>query len=195
MVQGGHSMPGRGGLKNMGTSILMNNLAFGRASAPVEMARDARFSMRVIRLAATSVVALGLIWGFQFATLHTPQFVGVSLAAGWALMPVLLVASLRWPLVRYGLALPSTLVSVGLVVICLTALPADWGAVRVGWLMTTAGVFMGGVQGLWFWFRMAPVPRFLDDPFGTGRWVLVAIHIMLIVVGLALIGAGSLAQS
>ncbi len=181
-------MPGKGGLKNMGTLNLVRNTAFRHAPTSVEMARDARFSIRVIRLAATSVVALGLIWGFQFATLHTPAFVGVSLAAGWALMPVLLVASLRWPLARYGLALPSTLVSVGLIVICLTSLPADWEAVRVGWLMTTAGVFMGGILGLWFWFRLALVPRFLHDPFGPGRWVLVAIHIMLIVVGLALIG-------
>ena len=110
-------------------------------------------------------------------------------------MPVLLMLSLRWPWARYGLALPSTLVGGGLVAICLTALPPDWGAARVGWLMTTAGVLMGGVLGLWFWFRLAPVPRFLDDPFGPGRWALVAVHIGLIVVGLALIGSSMLAQT
>ena len=108
-------------------------------------------------------------------------------------MPVFLTASLRWPVARYGLAIPSTLVGVSLIAICLTDLPTEWGGARVGWLMTTAGVLMGGVLGLWFWFRMAPVPRFLDDPFSPGRWTLVTVHIVLIVVGLALIGVSLLA--
>ena len=166
-----------------------------QAKLAIEMTADSRFAIRVIRLAATSVVALGLIWGFQHATLNAPEFVGICLATGWALMPVLLIASLRWPLARFGLALPSTLVGGGLVAICLTALPPDGGAARVGWLMTTAGVLMGGALGLWFWFRLAPVPRFLDDPFGPGRWTLVVVHIVLIVIGLALIGLGGLAQT
>ena len=166
-----------------------------QAKLAIEMTADSRFAIRVIRLAATSVVALGLIWGFQFTTLQTPAFVSISLAAGWALMPVLLMASLRWPMARFGLALPSTLVGGGLVAICLTALPPDWGAARVGWLMTTAGVLMGGVLGLWFWFRLAPVPRFLDDPFGSGRWALVVVHIALIVAGLALICLSGMAQT
>ncbi len=183
------------GLTNAGTAMMTEMTSLVRGQTSVEMTRDTRFGVRVIRLAATSVVALGLIWGFQFATLNTPAFVGVSLAAGWALMPVLLTASLRWPTARYGLALPSTLVGVGLVAICLTALPPDWGVSRVGWLMTTAGVLMGGVLGLWFWFRLAPVPRFLDDPFGPGRWTLVGVHIALIVVGLALIGLSALAHA
>ena len=181
-------MYGNSGLTGAGTGIMAYTLAFLHGQTSLEMTRDPRFGARVIRLAATSVVALGLIWGFQFATLQTPAFVGTSLAAGWALMPILLTASLRWPVARYGLALPSTLIGVGLIAICLTALPTDWGASRVGWLMTTAGVLMGGVLGLWFWFRLAPVPRFLDDPFGPGRWVLVIVHIALIVAGLALIG-------
>ena len=174
---------------------MVETIARARAQTSVEMTRHSRFSIRVIRLAATSVVALGLIWGFQFATLQTHTFVGISLAAGWALMPVLLVASLRWPVARYGLALPSTLVSAGLFAICLAGLPADWDAARVGWLMTTAGVLMGGVLGLWFWFRLAPVPRWLDDPFSPGRWALVAVHIALIVVGLVLIGFSVLVRS
>ena len=181
-------MYGNTGLTGMGAGIMAYTLTFLHRQTSLEMTGDARFGVRVIRLAATSAVALGLIWGFQFATLHTPALVGISLATGWALMPVLLTASLRWPVARYGLALPSTLVGVGLIAICLTALPTEWGAARVGWLITTAGVLMGGVLGLWFWFRLAPVPRFLDDPFSPGRWTLVALHIVLIVVGLALIG-------
>ena len=188
-------MYGNSGLTGAGTGIMAGTIALLCGQTSVEMTRDARFGVRVIRLAATSVVALGLIWGFQFATLQTPAFVGICLAAGWALMPVLLISSLRWPVARYGLALPSTLVGSGLIAICLTALPAEWGAARVGWLMTTAGVLMGGGLGLWFWFRLAPVPRFLDDPFSPGRWTLVAVHVVLIVVGLALIGSSLLAQA
>ena len=188
-------MYGNSGLTGAGTGIMAYTLTFVHGQTSVEMTQDSRFGVRVIRLAATSVVALGLIWGFQFATLEPPAFVGISLAAGWALMPVLLIASLRWPVARYGLALPSTLVGAGLIAICLTALPAGWGADRVGWLMTTAGVLMGGVLGLWFWFRLAPVPRLLDDPFSPGRWILVAVHIALIVVGLALVGSSAFTQS
>ena len=186
-------MSGKGGLTRARTGILAYTLTFVHGQTSVEMTQDSRFGVRVIRLAATSVVALGLIWGFQFATLQTLTFVSICLAAGWASMPVLLIASLRWPMARYGLAIPSTLVGVGLIAICLTALPAGWGADRIGWLMTTVGVLMGGVLGLWFWFRLAPVPRFLDDPFSPGRWTLVAVHIVLIVVGLALVGSGALA--
>ena len=186
-------MAGKRSLTNLETGMMGDAMALGPMQTSVEMTADSRFGIRVIRLAATSVVALGLIWGFQAATLNAPAFVGICLAAGWASMPVLLMVSLRWPMARYGLALPSTLVGFGLIAICLTALPSDWGAARVGWLMTTAGVLMGGVLGLWFWFRLAPVPRFLDDPFGPGRWTLVAIHIALIVVGLALIGLSALA--
>ena len=188
-------MYGNSGLTGAGTGIMAYTLAFLHGQTSLEMTRDPRFGARVIRLAATSMVALGLIWGFQFATLNTPTFVGNCLAAGWALMPVLLIASLRWPVARYGLAIPSTLVGVGLIAICLTALPTEWNTARVGWLMTTAGVLMGGVLGLWFWFRLAPVPRFLDDPFSPGRWTLVAVHIALIVVGLMLIGSSLLAQA
>ena len=188
-------MYGSIGLTGAGTGIMAYALAFVYGRASVEMTRDIRFGIRVIRLAATSVVALGLIWGLQFATLNTPALVGICLAAGWALMPVLLVASLRWPVARYGLALPSTLIGVGLVAICLTALPQDSDAALVGWLMTTAGVLMGGALGLWFWFRLAPVPRFLNDPFSPGRWTLVAVHVVLIVVGLGLIGSSLLAQA
>ena len=144
-------MYGNSGLTGAGTGIMAYILTFVHGQTSVEMTGDTRFAVRVVRLAATSVVALGLIWGFQAATLETNPFIVIGLAAGWALMPALLVASLRWPVVRYGLVLPSTLVSVGLVAICLTALPPDWDAARVGWLMTTAGVLMGGVLGLWFW--------------------------------------------
>jgi hypothetical protein len=40
--------------------------------------------------------------------------------------------------------------------------------------------------GLWFWYRLLPVPASLDDPFSPGRWTLIAVHIAAIVVGVVL---------
>ena len=49
-----------------------------------------------------------------------------------------------------------------------------------------AGILLGSVLGLWFWYRVLPVPAALDDPFSPGRWTLIGIHIALIVLGLML---------
>jgi hypothetical protein len=102
-------------------------------------------------------------------------------------MPTLLVASLRRPLVRYALVVPSTLVGLGLLAICAVALPED-GVAAAGWVLTTAGIVLGGVLGIWFWFRLLPVPAALDDPFSPGRWALVMTHVALVVAGLILVG-------
>jgi hypothetical protein len=110
--------------------------------------------------------------------------------AGWVLMPTLLVVSLRKPLVRYALVAPSTLVGLGLVAICATALPGD-GVAAAGWVIATAGILFGSVLGIWFWFRLLPVPPALDDPFSPWRWGLVATHVTLVVAGLALVGVAS----
>ncbi len=67
----------------------------------------------------------------------------------------------------------------------------DDGVLQTGWLLVTTGVFLGGLLGIWFWFRLIPVPAALDDPFSTGRWALIGIHVTSIVVGLALIAAGA----
>jgi hypothetical protein len=56
----------------------------------------------------------------------------------------------------------------------------------LGWLLMTAGVALGGLLGIWFWFRLLPVPPALDDPYSTGRWALIGLHIALIVVGMVL---------
>ena len=156
-----------------------------RLGAPIEMTADPRFAPRVKRLAFTSLVALGLIWALAISTLEAPPFVDASLAAGWVLMPTTLFASLARPRLRYGLVVPSTLVGVGLLAVSFAWLPADPVA-AAGWLMMTAGVLMGGFLGLWFWYRLFPVPSRLDDPFSKGRWALVGLHIALIVVGLVL---------
>ena len=151
------------------------------------MRADPRFAGRVRRLARTSVVALGLIWLLAETTLDAHPAIGAALAGGWIGMPAILWFSLRRPRLRYGLALPSALVTAALLVICATALPTDAFA-QAGWLLLTAGILVGGLLGFWFWFRWLPVPASLHEPFAPGRWLLVAIHVALVVVGLLLAG-------
>jgi hypothetical protein len=139
----------------------------------------------VQRLIAVSVVALGAI---TLLAVRDDAAAGViaALAGGWVLMPSLLAASLRWPRLRYLLAVPSTLVGGGLVVFCLTGLPAGF-LVRSGWWLVTAGIWLGSVLGMWFWYRWMPVPHGLDAPFGRGRWSLIALHAGSIVAGIGLL--------
>jgi hypothetical protein len=152
---------------------------------PVELSTDARFARRVKRLALTSVVALGLIWWLAVTTLATPPLVGTALAAGSVLMPAVLVVSLTRPRLRYALVLPATLVGLALLAISIWWLPLDPLA-AAGWLLITTGISLGGVLGLWFWFRLLPVPELLNDPFSRGRLALIGLHVGLIVTGLAL---------
>lgn len=153
---------------------------------PVELTDDRRVASRVRRLAATSVVALGLIWALAAMTLQAPAPVLAALAAGWILMPACLAASLRRPGLRYLLVLPSTLVGVALTAIAVAWRPPDPMA-SLGWILMAIGVLLGGAMGLWFWFRVMPVPRSLDDPFSTRRWAIIALHVGLVVAGLVLV--------
>lgn len=107
-------------------------------------------------------------------------------------MPSILGFSLRWPTLRYVLVLPSFLVSVGLLAVCAMTPPANRVA-RAGWLFITVGVLLGGLLGVWFWFRWLPVPGGLAHPFSRGRRTLIAIHVFLIVVGLALVSIAAIA--
>lgn len=158
------------------------------ALQPIEMTDDPRFAPRVTRLAATSVVALGIIWFLAGAALSAePLAINLALLGGWILMPTTLGLSLRWPRVRYAVVLPSALVSLALVAICLGFLPQN-PAARLGWLLLTAGILFGGLLGVWFWFRFLPVPASLHAPFSAGRWSLIATHVALIVVGAVLAG-------
>lgn len=156
-----------------------------RRATGVELSTDARFGGRVRRLALVSVVALGLIWALAITTLDAPPFVGVALAAGWVSMPTILVASLERPTLRYALVIPSTLVGVPLLAMSALWLPSNAVAAS-GWLLMTAGILMGGLLGLWFWYRLIPVPRQLDDPFSPGRLALIGAHVALVVVGMVL---------
>jgi hypothetical protein len=163
----------------------------GAPGIPVELSHDARFAGRIRRLAATSVAGLGAIALLALATLDAPLLVDGALLAGWALMPTLLVLSLRRPLVRYALVVPSTLVGVGLFALCAVALPED-AVAAAGWLLATVGIALGGFLGFWFWFRLLPVPPALDHPFAAARWALVAAHVVLVVVGLLLVAGAAL---
>jgi hypothetical protein len=158
--------------------------ALGRA-VPVELTDDRRIRRRVARLAGVSLVALGLVLGLCAASLDTPAPIRAALALGWVLMPLVLASSLREPRARYLLVVPSSLVTLGLLAICLGWMPVSATA-AAGWLLMTAGVALGGVLGLWFWFRLVPVPAQLDDPVAPGRWALIGAHVALVILGWAL---------
>lgn len=162
-----------------------------RPVAPLELSTDPRFAGRVRRLARTALIALGVIWALATASLEAPPVVSAGLAAGWASMPVILLASVQRPRLRYALVLPSTLVGVPLLVISAAFLPSSPLA-AAGWVLITAGVLLGSVLGLWFWFRLLPVPTALNDPFAPGRLGLIRAHIALIVVGIGLAATGLL---
>jgi hypothetical protein len=162
----------------------MIHAALGRP-VPVELTDDRRVRGRVLRLAAVSLVALGLVAGLTAATLDAPPAVLAALVLGWVMMPAVLAWSLREARVRYLLVVPSSLVTAGLLAICIGWLPAS-AAGSAGWLLLAAGVGLGGVLGLWLWYRLAPVPAALDDPVAAGRWALIGLHVTLVVIGLAL---------
>lgn len=156
----------------------------------IEMSADPVFLPRVRRLARVSSVALGAIWFLAIITTepHSAAIDG-ALLAGWILMPTVLWGSIRRPKMRPLVFLPSALVTVGLLVLCLTALPGD-DLVRGGWLLITGGILFGGFLGGWFWFRWLPVPASLDAPFSSPRWALIGAHVAMIVVGMALVALG-----
>ncbi|HEX5395947.1 MAG TPA: hypothetical protein VFX74_02535 [Candidatus Limnocylindria bacterium] len=163
----------------------MIHRALGRPT-PIELSDDRRIRGRVQRLAAISLIALGLVTGIGAATLDAPPPVLACLALGWVLMPTVLAWSLRDPQARYLLIIPSTLVTIGLLAICIGWMPGSATA-AAGWLLMTIGVSLGGVLGLWLWFRLMPVPAALDDQLAPGRWALIVVHVALIVIGWLLV--------
>lgn len=152
-----------------------------RSSGPIEMTTDPTFSRRIRRLILVSLVALGLISVLAVTSGYTGWAAIALLVGGWVTMPSLLARSLVRPQWRYLLAVPASAVSAGLVII---AAGFDGSAAaRFGWWLMAAGVLTGGTLGGWFWYRWGPVPASLDEPFSTGRWVLVAVHAGLVVAG------------
>lgn len=150
-----------------------------------EMSTDPRFRRRLRRLVVVSAVMLG--WLTLLALLATeaePTTIWL-LAVGWVLMPTVLYASLDRPRLRYLLALPASLVAVGLVFVATGDLTSP--VATLGWWSITAGILLGGGLGMWLWYRWMPVPSALDDPFSPGRIALIAGHVSLILVGVALV--------
>ena len=139
---------------------------------------------RVQRLAAVSSVALGLLWWFSLdadgGRVATP-----ALAAGWILMPAVLLLSLGVPRLKYALALPASLVSFATVLLAAATFPS------AGWLLVSTGIAMGGLMGAWFWFGWAPIPGPLSKHDGRPRTLLVAVHVLLVVSGLALLATSN----
>jgi hypothetical protein len=155
----------------------------GRAG--VEMTSDERFAERVTRLVVVSSVALGVIFWLGFDAIGGGWGAAAMLGMGWISMPTILGLSLYRPHLRYLLLVPASLVSLGLLI---TALDFDGSGVAAsGWWLMTIGVWLGAGLGGWFWFRWAPVPRALDDPFSQARWSLIAVHVALISAGAALV--------
>jgi hypothetical protein len=152
----------------------------------VEMQADRAFATRIVRLACVAAVMLGVIWWLAGRSIPDQHLAHPARAAGWVLMPSILIVSLRWPGLRYALLVPSLSVTVGLLSICVHELPLG-GAARVGWPLTTAGILLGDVLGMWFWFRWLPVPPSLVEPFSPGRWALIAVHAGLITSGVLLV--------
>lgn len=156
------------------------------ARSAIEMTDDRAFAFRVVRLAITSTLALGAIWALAHAGWRLQPAIGYLLLVGWMLMPAVLLASLRRPRLRYALVVPATLVTVALVALSATTTSSD-GAAAAGWALVAGGVVVGDMLGIWFWFRLFPVPPALRDPFSRARWTLVGLHAVLVVSGVLLV--------
>jgi hypothetical protein len=159
-----------------------------RPAPPSEMSLDSRFQGRLRRLILVSSVALGVIFLLAVVTTDAGWLARGLLLGGWILMPSLLIVGLGRPWFRYLLSVPATLVSAGLLIVTLGFNGTPQAL--TGWWLITAGVLFGGGLGTWFWFRLVPVPDRLTDPFATGRWALISVHVGLVLIGMAMVVLG-----
>ena len=153
----------------------------------VGRARDEDFERlhgRVRRLGAVSAIALGITWWLSREVEGAGFAEHSALIAGWVLMPATLAASLVDSRMRFLLAIPATLISLAVMRLAWLEFPS------AGWTLLAAGLLLGSLLGTWFWFRWAPVPPALEEPFGPGRKALVAVHVTMVVVGMVLVAAG-----
>ena len=139
---------------------------------------------RIRRLTLVSTIALGIIWWLSKETTYAAMPTRLALALGWLLMPTVLLASLRLPRARLGLALPATLVTVALAAISIAAW-RDGSATAPGWSLLLLGITFGDLLGGWLWFGLLPIPPGLRDPGSVARWLLILVHIGPVVGGLA----------
>ncbi len=165
-------------------------ISFFAGPTSLEMTTDPRFLRRIKRLILVSAVALGFICLLVLSTEEVGWVPAGLIIGGWVSMPVLLACSLWWPQWRYLLTVPAGMVSTSLFVV---ALESDGsGSARLGWWLMTAGVLAGATLGTWFWYRWVPVPKNLDEPFSSGRWVLIGVHAGLILIGSGLVVLGEI---
>jgi hypothetical protein len=160
-----------------------------RPARQIELSADPTFSRRVRRLGLVSLVAPGLIWWLAATRLPVPPLLLAALFAGWWLMPAVLFASVPSPALRPLLIVPATLITVPVLAIVVWRLP-DQPVAAFGWGLIAVGLLLGGVLGGWFWFRWAPVPAALHDPFSPARWGLIVVHVGCIILGFALAAWG-----
>lgn len=147
---------------------------------------ERRLRSRVLRLSIVSVPGLGVIWLLSTTAGEGQGALSGMLAAAWVLMGPLLILRLRWPGLRYALAVPSVLAGLAVIGLSVAAIHGPAPALG-GWLLVTGGILLGGLLGAWFWFRWLPVPAALEDPYSLGRWVLIAGHVLLILGGIAVL--------
>ncbi len=141
---------------------------------------------RIIRLAAVSAVALGLVWWLAVERTAAPAAATGALLAGWLLMPAVLVASLAVPVATRLLVVPSTLVTLPVAAIVAVPWSPD-GMAHAAWAAIAVGVLLGGLFGLWLWLGAFPRPEPLRDPRSPVRWAMIVVHVVPIVFGLALL--------
>ena len=153
--------------------------------AGVELTSDPAFTRRIRRLGWVSVFALGLLTLLAIGD-HAATWAVVLMVVGWALMPSLLFLSIGNPVLRYALLLPGTSFPLGVLGMALGTV----GTASAGWWLVAAGLTLGGAQGMWFWFRWIPVPRLFDDPFGRPRLAVIGAHVVLLVIGIAVVLVG-----
>ena len=156
---------------------------FAARPRPVELSADGAFNRRIVRLGVVSAIVLGMI-AIVAERQSAPAMIVALLLVGWGTMPTLLFLSLWRPLLRIGLLIPSTTVTLG--VLWLAASPPA-ASPSAGWPLIAIGILLGDLLGIWFWFRLLPVPAALDRPFSPGRWAMVAVHVACVVVGLAVL--------
>lgn len=105
-------------------------------------------------------------------------------------MPMVLFSSLRRSWLRFGLAIPASLVIGGVAAVAFGPLPD--AVSRAGWWSLLAGLVLGGIQGAWFWSGVFSLPEAFRDPFARARMRLIALHVSLVVLGMALIAAAAI---
>ncbi|MGE0598107.1 MAG: hypothetical protein AB7P41_01610 [Dehalococcoidia bacterium] len=121
-----------------------------------------------------------MIWWLSLGIDDT-TVASLALAIGWVTMPSILLVSLRVPRLKFGLAVPAGLVTLGAAWLAVLEFPS------VGWSLVAGGTSMGGLVGAWLWFAWAPIPAAFASPNARPRLALLTVHVAIIVAGIAVL--------